>query len=169
MLVNVRVSCSGSHVSKIVISVSFSLNILEILVCVGNGGGLVPTVSQAPNDGDSFTSVIFSTLVDQMKMFGETFIIGCSEEQIQMSAESQETGKMSVNVPIDDMNSYAIDEGETLNMSFSLNHLKNICLYSKISKEIDIYLKSQYPIKIAYTLDSENAKAIFYLAPKIDD
>ena len=117
----------------------------------------------------SFTSVIFSTLVDQMKMFGETFIIGCSEEQIQMSAESQETGKMSVNVPIDDMNSYAIDEGETLNMSFSLNHLKNICLYSKISKEIDIYLKSQYPIKIAYTLDSENAKAIFYLAPKIDD
>ena len=54
-------------------------------------------------------------------------------------------------------------------MSFSLSHLKNICLYSKISKDIDIYLKTEFPIKIVYLLGSEQAKATFYLAPKIED
>lgn len=117
----------------------------------------------------SLPSMVFSTLIEQMKMFGETFNILCSEEKIEMNAESQDTGKMFVNVPIDDLTSYAIDEGENLNMSFSLNHLKNICLYSKISKEIEIYLKSEYPIKLVYLLDSDDAKASFYLAPKIDD
>ena len=86
-----------------------------------------------------------------------------------MSSQSQETGKMSVNVPIDDLSSYAIDEGETIDMSFSLSHLKNICLYSKISKDFDIYLKTEFPIKIVYLLGSEQAKATFYLAPKIED
>ena len=117
----------------------------------------------------SFPSLVFSTLIDQMKMFGTDFSISCSEEQVQMSSESVDTGKMSTNVPIDDLNSYAIDEGENLDMSFSLTHLKNICLYSKISKEIEIYLKREYPIKLVYQLDHENAKAIFYLAPKIED
>lgn len=117
----------------------------------------------------SFPSLVFSTLIDQMKMFGTDFSISCSEEQVQMSSESVDTGKMSTNVPIDDLNSYAIDEGEILDMSFSLTHLKNICLYSRISKEIEIYLKREYPIKLIYQLDDENAKAIFYLAPKIED
>ena len=94
----------------------------------------------------SLSSVTFSTLIEQMKMFGSDFSISCSEENVQMSSQSQETGKMSVNVPIDDLSSYAIDEGETIDMSFSLSHLKNICLYSKISKDIDIYLKTEFPI-----------------------
>lgn len=117
----------------------------------------------------SFPSTTFSTLVDQMKLFGETFNICCSEESIKMSAESQESGKMYVNIPIDDLNSYAIEEDKTLDMSYSLNHMKHICLYSKISKEINIDLKEAFPIRFTYILDDENAKAVFYLAPKIND
>ena len=117
----------------------------------------------------SFPSTVFSTLIDQMKMFGETLNITCSEEKVEMNAESIDTGKMYVNIPIDDLNSFAIEEDETLNMSFSLLHLKNICLYGKISKEIEVNLKREYPIKLVYILDHEDAKAMFYLAPKIDD
>lgn len=117
----------------------------------------------------SFPSTTFSTLIDQMKLFGETFNICCSEEAIKMSAESQETGKMFVNVPIDDLNSYAIEEEKLLDLSYSLNHMKHICLYSKISKEINIDLKEDFPIRFTYILDDERAKAVFYLAPKIDD
>ena len=83
--------------------------------------------------------------------------------------KSIDTGKMFVNIPIDDLNAFAIEEGEVLDMSFSLTHLKNICLYSKISKEIEVNMKSEYPIKLIYTLDHEDAKAKFYLAPKIND
>ena len=117
----------------------------------------------------SFPSTVFSTLIDQMKMFGETLNITCSEEKVEMNAESIDNGKMYVNIPIDDLNSFAIEEDETLNMSFSLLHLKNICLYGKISKEVEVNLKREYPIKLVYTLDHEDAKAMFYLAPKIDD
>ena len=47
--------------------------------------------------------------------------------------------------------------------------MKHICLYSKISKEINIDLKEDFPIRFTYILDDERAKAVFYLAPKIDD
>lgn len=117
----------------------------------------------------SLPSQRFSTLIDQMKLFGDTLSICCSEEKVEMSAESQESGKMFVEIPIDDLHSFSIDENETLNLSFSLSHMKNICLYSKIAKDIDINMSMNYPIQLVYHLDDENAKAIFYLAPKIDD
>lgn len=117
----------------------------------------------------SLPSTTFSTLIDQMKLFGETFNIICNEDKIQMISESVDCGKMYVDIPIDDLNSYAIEEDETLNLSYSISHLKNICLYNKISKDIDIYLKKDFPIKLVYSLNSDEARATFYLAPKIDD
>ena len=117
----------------------------------------------------SLPSIVFSTLIDQMKLFGETFNIICNEEKVQMNAESIDCGKMYVDIPIDDLTAYAIDEDEILDLSFSISHLKNICLYNKISKDIDIYLKKDFPIKLVYTLNNSDAQAIFYLAPKIDD
>lgn len=117
----------------------------------------------------SLPSSTFSTLIDQMKMFGETLNIKCTEEQVQMISESQDSGKMFVNIPMDDLNSFAIEEEKELDLSFSIAHLKNICLYSKIAKEIEINLTENYPIQLVYHLNGEIAKAIFYLAPKIDD
>lgn len=117
----------------------------------------------------SLPSSTFSTLIDQMKMFGETLNIKCTEEQVQMISESQDSGKMFVNIPMDDLNSYAIEEEKELDLSFSIAHLKNICLYNKIAKEIEINLTDNYPIQLVYHLNGNIAKAIFYLAPKIDD
>ena len=62
----------------------------------------------------SLPSSTFSTLIDQMKMFGETLNIKCTEEQVQMISESQDSGKMFVNIPMDDLNSYAIEEEKEL-------------------------------------------------------
>ena len=47
-------------------------------------------------------------------MFGETLNIKCTEEQVQMISESQDSGKMFVNIPMDDLNSYAIEEEKDL-------------------------------------------------------
>jgi hypothetical protein len=41
-------------------------------------------------------------------------------------------------------------------------------MYNKLSKDINIYLVDNFPMKIVYNL-SENAKMTFYLAPKIDE
>ena len=50
----------------------------------------------------SLPSNTFATLIDQLKMFGETLRIECSEDKIQLFSESLDSGKMSVDIPIDD-------------------------------------------------------------------
>tara|TARA_B100000513_G_scaffold66886_1_gene26500 strand:- start:793 stop:1623 length:831 start_codon:yes stop_codon:yes gene_type:complete len=117
----------------------------------------------------TLSSITFANLMDQFQMFGDTLQLFCSEEKINMKAHSQETGNMSVTIPIDDILSFAIDEGEELNMFYSLNHLRNISCYSKITKNIDIFVKKDCPLKITYPLDEENCYIRFYLAPKVDD
>ena len=117
----------------------------------------------------SIPSVNFAILINQLQMFGDTLQIECSEDKIQLCSTSIETGKMSVEIPIDDLTSFAILEGQQLNLSFSLSHLHNICLYSKLSKDVEINLSADYPIKMVYSLGQMEAKFVFYLAPKIGD
>lgn len=113
----------------------------------------------------------FAAIVNQLKMFGETMDITCSEERIALNAYSQDSGKMSVEIGVDDLTEFSINEGEEIDMSFSLNYLHNICLYNRLSKEIQVKICDQYPLFIRYSLDEhfENAEIQFYLAPKIQD
>lgn len=119
------------------------------------------------------SSYHFSTIVNQLQMFGDTMDISCSEEKIMLSSHSQDHGKMFVEIKIDDLSSFIIDENGSMNLSFSLNYLHNICLYNKIAKEIEVKLAANYPIQIIYdlgaTLNGEKAQIKFYLAPKISD
>jgi len=117
----------------------------------------------------SLPSANFASLVTQMKLFGDTLQFECSEDKIQMSAVSQDVGKMNVNIPIDDLNAFSINEGEELNISFSITHLGSICAYSKIAKDIDICITNNYPIRLTYLLNDSGAKFVFYLAPKMSD
>jgi|TARA_B100000900_G_C20586076_1_gene719605 proliferating cell nuclear antigen PCNA len=117
----------------------------------------------------SLPSITFANLIDQFKLFGDTLQLFCSEEKINMKAHSQETGNMNVAIPIDDILSFAIDEGEEINMFFSLSHLHNICCYSKIAKNMEIFVKKECPLRVTYPLDEEECYIRFYLAPKIDD
>jgi len=119
----------------------------------------------------------FASLVGQLRMFGDTIDVVCSEEKIEMNSLSEGFGKMTVNIDIDDLDSYAINEGESINLSFSLNILNNICAYHKVTKNMEVKFIKNFPMKIIYyldntldsTLDSSSAKMTFYLAPKIND
>jgi proliferating cell nuclear antigen len=124
----------------------------------------------------SISSIQFSNMIHQLKMFGDSMDITCSEENIIMSSTTPEQGKMIVEIKIDDLTSFSIDEGETLELSYSLVYLHNICLYNKMAKEIDIKLCRNYPIKLIYILshtsiadDNTVPKITFYLAPKVSD
>jgi proliferating cell nuclear antigen len=111
----------------------------------------------------------FSALVNQLKNFGDTMDIECSEQNIVLFSKSPDNGKMSVEINIEDLSSFAINEGEKLSLSFSLNALSNICLYNRLSREIEIKISPDYPIKLVYYLGDDNSKMVFYLAPKIND
>ncbi len=116
----------------------------------------------------SVASNIFANLMNQLKQFGETLDISCSEERITMSSNSYESGKMAVEIKIDDLETFAIDEGEQLNISFSLNYMQQICCCNKLSKDIELKLCDQYPLSVIYDLEDQGSMK-FYLAPKMDE
>jgi hypothetical protein len=102
-------------------------------------------------------------------MFGDTIDIVCSEEKISMNSLSDGFGKMTVNIDIDDLDSFAINEGENIMLSFSLNILNNVCAYHKITKDMEVKFIKNFPMKIIYNLGQEDATMTFYIAPKIQD
>ena len=104
-----------------------------------------------------------------MKSFGETLDFHCSETLIQLVAKAIESGSMTVEVKIDDLSSFAIEEDKEVIMSFGIQFLSSICQYHKISKNIEIKLHMEYPLLIEYNLNDNGGIIKYYLAPKISD
>ena len=115
-------------------------------------------------------SVQFADIITQLKMFGDTMEVQCSEDRIALASTSQDQGKMFVEIGINDLSEFAIDEGADLALSFSLTYLKHFCAYSRISELVSIKFGESYPARIGYSLgETEDANLVFYLAPKIND
>jgi len=117
----------------------------------------------------SLSSSNYSNMIHQMKMFGDCLEIKCSEDRIDLLSNSVDLGKMSVNIPIEDLTEFSINEGETLDISFSLNYMHMFCMYSKLSKDVNISICDNYPMKMLYKLGEEGAQMTFYLAPKLSN
>jgi len=111
----------------------------------------------------------FSETITQLKMFGDTADFNCSEERIILTSTSQDQGKMFVEIPIDDLSEFSIEEGAHLELSFSLTYLKNMCAYNKLSESVVLKFSDSFPLQIVYPLGGENAQLAFHLAPKIHD
>jgi len=116
-------------------------------------------------------SLNFADVIKNLKIFGDSLEINCDENEIQLLSKSTESGKMKVNINFDDIVQYEIEEDASITSSYSLNLLNNVCLYNKISTNIEIHMNENYPLKLLYNLDedNENTNIVFYIAPKIED
>jgi len=106
-------------------------------------------------------------VLSELNTFGQNLNIKCNEEVLELNA-SGDSAKLKVNIPIDDLNEYAIAEGDELNVSFSLSHLCKMCCSMKLGATIDVSLSSEYPMALKYNL-GDDSKVAFYIAPKIAD
>ena len=113
-------------------------------------------------------SNIFTSLIHQLKTFGDSLDIECTESKIMLCSNSIDSGKMNVDIDIDDLVTYSIVEGEELKMSFSLTYLNNICAFNKLSKYMEIRICNNYPMSVVFNLTDEASLTVF-LAPKISD
>ena len=89
-----------------------------------------------------------------------------------MSANSIESGKMTVVIEQEKLTEYAIDEGESLEMCFTLNYLGNIAAFNRVATTVELNLIKDFPVKIVFYLDDTcemNRSVAFYLAPQIDN
>lgn len=109
----------------------------------------------------------FVELLSELNTFGTDLNIICNEELVELNANGENT-KLKVNIPINDLDEYAISEGETLNISFSLTHLCKMCTSIKMSSTVNVCLSSEYPMYLNYNL-GDDSKVSFYIAPKVKD
>lgn len=108
----------------------------------------------------------FASIVNTMQIFGDTLQFQCEEDKMKIVSNTTETGNMAVDIDNEALESYSLEDDEPLNVSFALYKMHDICMFSKIAEEIEIFLTSNYPIKINYDI-GQDAKLVFYLAPKI--
>ena len=134
----------------------------------------------------------FANLISQLKDFGDALEIECSEEKIELRANSSENGRMLTAIPIEDLSEYAIEDGEKIVSEFALKYLHEICSYKSISKHVEISLSRDFPMRILFRLDGSASsspspkveveeeeeereyvevepKLLFFIAPKMAD
>lgn len=103
----------------------------------------------------------------ELNTFGQDLNIKCSESVIELNSKGDLT-KLKVNIPVDDLEEYAIAEEEEINISFSLSHICKMCLSMKISSIINVSLSNEYPMLLKYNL-GEDSNVSFFIAPKFSD
>lgn len=139
----------------------FELNLIDV-----NEYSLeIPSV-----DYDVEFTIPSKKLVDvllELNTFGSDLNIKCSETLVELNANGDFT-KLKVNIPIDDLDEYVINEGEDINISFSLSHLSKMCTSMKLSSTINVALSRENPMLLKYNL-GDDSNVSFFIAPKISD
>lgn len=106
-------------------------------------------------------------VLSELNTFGQDLNIKCSESVVELNANG-DTTKLKVNIPVDDLDEYAIAEGEAIDISFSLSHLCKMCLSMKMSSTMNVAISGEYPMSVIYNLGDES-KVSFFIAPKVSD
>lgn len=115
----------------------------------------------------SLSSKQINDVFSELSNFGQDILIKCTETEINLTTNGI-TGEMNVEIPIEDLNSYSIVEGEEIILSYSLSYIYKMCISNKLSINIDFSLCNECPMKINYLL-GENSSLVFFIAPKLKD
>jgi proliferating cell nuclear antigen len=106
-------------------------------------------------------------MLSQLSNLGDDLNIKCSEVCVDFKASGNSV-EMRVNIPTDDMSSYAVVENEIINLTYSLIYISKMCITNKLSSDIEFSLSNESPMKINYNLGNKSS-LIFYIAPKLSD
>ena len=115
----------------------------------------------------SLSSKQISDMFSQLSNFGSDIIINCSQDDISLTTNGV-TGEMKVEIPIDDLTSYSIVEGEEVILTYSLSYINKMCITNKLSSDVDFSLSNECPMKISYDL-GDDSLMVFFIAPKMND
>ena len=105
----------------------------------------------------------YVNLIDELIKFNDNVRISLNEAEVHFNAE----GDIKMNVVMEDFIEYAIEEGESFDVLFSLKYLHWMCSFSKLSPEMDMHFSKELPMKMMYSMGDNFVR--FFLAPKMDD
>jgi proliferating cell nuclear antigen len=118
----------------------------------------------------SLESKPFSTVIDQLAIFGDNIEFCCSEENMDLIAKG-DLGTMKVNLLEEDkkyVEEIIIGLDDEKKFNYSIKFLQMFCSFSKIIPNVKINLLENVPMRMQYSL-TENSYIHLFLAPKIED
>jgi proliferating cell nuclear antigen len=110
---------------------------------------------------------MFVSLSQELSMFDDSVRVVCNQDNVELVAKGH-TGTMKVNMNIDDVLEYAIEENISLDMIYSIQYFQMMCQFHKLSDKVALGFSEETPMMMKYELD-ETSFVRFYLAPKLDD
>ena len=126
-------------------------------------------------------SKLLSDLMNKQSLFGDIVTVQCSEKDVTIKTSDQMVGKMETEIQFDDLIEYGVEEGASIEVSYSLNFILNMTSFAEISKIVTMNISKELPMRMHYSLDiqkenEENEENTFptsymnfYLAPKFDE
>lgn len=115
----------------------------------------------------SLPSKKVTDMFSQLSNFGDDINIICSQNCVDFKTKGT-SGEMRVNIPVDDMSSYAVIENEKIDLVYSLVYISRMCITNKLTTDIEFNLSKEYPMKINYNLGHESS-LMYHIAPKLAD
>jgi len=115
----------------------------------------------------SLPSKKLTDVLSQLSNFGDDLIVKCTDDDVFFNTKGT-SGEMRVNIPVDDLSSYSVVEGEEVNLTYSLIYISKMCITNKLSSDIEFSLSNECPMKIKYDL-GDDSSLMFYIAPKLAD
>lgn len=110
------------------------------------------------------TTSVLTKMIDEFAIFDEKINIKCNDESINFKAVGIE-GNMNVEIPIDDVEEYLLEEDGNMDISYSIKNFQYMCGFNKLSDLIKMGFSDSQPMLISYEFGESFAK--FYLAPSI--
>lgn len=108
----------------------------------------IPEASQGQAD-IKIDTTLFSTLIQELSVFGQDVSIHIDEEKIILETQ-EENGKYSINIDIDKIHLFSIDENTVLKLDYSLKYITMIMSFSKISKQVYMTMGEENPLMFQY-------------------
>ena len=109
----------------------------------------------------------FCLIIEQLSIFTDSFVIECKETGVKCIANGIE-GKLNIDMDLESMSEYAIEEDLELKAGFATKLVQKVCNFKTLSNNINLGVTRDYPLEIKYNID-EDSYMRFMVAPKIDD
>jgi hypothetical protein len=122
------------------------------------------------------SSDLFYTTIANSAVFGEAAEFKCTDQSIKVTCDG-DGGSLITRLDDDVFEEYTVDEGFTMDQTFSVLYLKMIANFVKFSEMVKLSLTQDMPLMVSVTdshansdvsLEDDVFTVAMYLAPKID-
>ena len=115
----------------------------------------------------SMNSKTFCSILEHLLIIGEDCSLHINEDSMLFTT-SGDFGSTKVDLTIDDLNSYVVEENIDLELDFQLKLLHLVSLSYKSSDVLDMHIDKDKPLVVQYNMEHDSYIR-FMIAPKIKD